>query len=243
MGDRRFAEFERTGDTSNASDALRQEAFGPETARANPRRVEDLYNRLNVNPSTDKDDPKFLTRDELTMAIDNHQQSGYTALTAQEKEVVYMLKDEFDIARNLSYARGEDNDGISLADLQTFVDKNTERLWRRAGSPRSEELGNDLGQFFKLANCNLSSDRHDPQYLTEKELSGILEDDRRSEERLLTVKQREMARMLLADFDRVRKFSQMRGEDNDGISFYDLKLFAENNKGQLEAIDRDSRRK
>lgn len=235
MGDRRVAESETQGGCTDCSEALRAEAM---QARANPSKVGALYDRLNVNPSTDDDDRKFLTKDELKLAVQNHQASGFTALTEQEKELVHTVDDEFNIVRNLSRAHREDNDGVSRQDLQIFVDKNADRLWNPPAGHRSLGLGTEVGQFFKIANLNLSSDRNDPQFLTERELNRVLEDDVRTEGRLLTNKQREIARMLLRDFDKVRKFSDLKGEDNDGISFYDLKLFAENNKGLLEAYDR-----
>jgi len=248
MGDRRVAETESKGGCTDCSEALRSEAIqvrsaGPESAKANPSKVSNLYDRLNVNPSTDDDDIKYLTKDELKLALDNHQASGYTALTEQEKELVHTVHDEFNIVRHFSRAKGEDNDGVSRQDLQIFVDKNAERLWRPPAGQRQLGLGSEIGQFFKIANLNLSNDRNDPQFLTEKELNRVLSDDQRDEGRLLTPKQREIAHMLLTDFDRVRKFSDLKGEDNDGISFYDLKIFAENNKGYLEAFDRSLKQK
>jgi len=249
MGDRRVAETETISGCTDCGDTLREEVnrelrdAGPQSAKANPSRVADLYNRLNVNPSTDDDDHKFLTKDELKLALTVHEQSGYTAFTEQEKELVHTLHDEFNIARYLSREKHEDNDGISRRDLQIFVDKNADRLWQPPAGQRHLGLGSEIGQFFKIANINPSNDRNDPQYLTEKELNRVLEDDQRDEGRLLTPKQREIAHMLLKDFDHVRKFSDLKGEDNDGISFYDLKIFAENNKGYLEAFDRSLKQK
>ncbi len=147
----------------------------------------------------------------------------------EERQLATMLLDEYDLAKSLKDGGGR----ISHAELSEFVDLNKGRLVDRAQVFSDSQSDNEnrrafLANLMERINFNFSSDNDDNRYLTRNELRTAMNNGRDKHGAAFNPFERELIETLYLNWKRdIKNVSERKGEDNDGISVYDLYALAE----------------
>ena len=149
-------------------------------------------------------------------------------LSQQERKLAGMVLDEYDLAKSLVDGGGQ----ISRQELALYVDMNRGRLEQQQNLFSSSNVHENrrayLSNLMDRINFNFSKDNDDNRYLTRDELRTALNSghDKRGEP--LSHAELELVETLYLNWKRdIKNVSEKKGEDNDGISVYDLFALAE----------------
>lgn len=152
-----------------------------------------------------------------------------SCLNKDERKLAGMLLDEYDFAKSLRDGGGQ----ISRGELSDYIALNKGRFENKqtAMTPGGNDAENRrayLSNFMERINFNFSRDNDDNRYLSKDELRTALQSGHDKHGAALSRNELELVETLYLNWKRdIKNVSEKKGEDNDGISVYDLYALAE----------------
>lgn len=149
-------------------------------------------------------------------------------LSHKERKLAGMVLDEYDFAKSLLDRGGQ----VSRAELAQYVSLNRGRLDGKqnvfSSSSDQDNRRAYLANLMDRINFNFSNDNDDNKFLTRDELAAALNSGHDKNGEALSLAELELVSTLYRNWNRdIKNISEKKGEDNDGISVYDLYALAE----------------